>query len=93
LQISSLKRAPIAREVFVVDAAGNDVGDCFLALRKVSDGLLAVTTRRCMLALGKKERKKRQGKCKGKRDGIVYAMGMIGCTGIPVVSKGTVEVI
>ena len=47
-----------------------------------------------LVGFGKKERKKkRQGKCKGKRDGIVYAMGMVGCTGILVVSKGTVEVI
>jgi hypothetical protein len=43
LQVSSLERASVSREVFVVDAAGNDVGDCFLALRKVSDELLSVS--------------------------------------------------
>ena len=44
------------------------------------------------MAFGEEEEKEK-GKCKGKRDGIVYAMGMVGCTGILVVSKGTVEVI
>jgi hypothetical protein len=42
---------------------------------------------------GKRKRKER-GKCKGlKKMVVVYAMGMVGCTGIHVVSKSTVEVI
>jgi hypothetical protein len=64
LQVSSLKRASIARKVFVVDAAGNDVGDRFLALRK-DDGLLAVTTQRCLVAFWGREEEKEKGKCKG----------------------------
>ena len=72
LQISSFKRASIAREVFVVDAAGNDVGDCFLALRKVSDGSLAVTTRRCLVALLGEEEEKEARQVKGFREDDCY---------------------
>ena len=49
----------------------------------------------CLLALlGKRKgRKKTKGQVQGLKKMVVYAMGMVGCTGIPVVSKGTVEVI
>ena len=44
------------------------------------------------MAFGEEEEKEK-GSASVKENGVVYAMGMVGCTGIHVVSKCTVEVI